>query len=216
MLNDFYMLNLHLVWWYYHNSVQKTYKIKYQVDLMTSSCQDHNNTVCVTGSYLQLTQTAMSVQQHKAQCINFLVLFFKDIFNTHIFRGCNLCNVIWDIISYNEMLAALAVNPTSGVRGVCSSYQCIRTWSLMYKCIVSGTKPTVQFTPQKLPSSSIIMQYHEAQKNTTKCWANLILQQKFCFSLFFSELLHIKHHLPTTRISFGSHYVINFQRAVCS
>ena len=68
-----------------NNNVQNTYSIKYHIGLQEFSCQDHNNTVCVTASYRQLTPTAMSVQQHRAQCINFLVLFCKEVLHIHIF-----------------------------------------------------------------------------------------------------------------------------------
>lgn len=85
------------------NILQNTFGIKYHIGLQDFSCQDHNDTVCVTGSHLQLTPTAMPVQQQKAQCINFLVLFFKEVFNIHIFGGCDLCSAVQDITSYNSI-----------------------------------------------------------------------------------------------------------------
>jgi hypothetical protein len=52
--------------WHYRNILHKIYSIKYHIGLQHFSCQDHDDTVCVPGSYRQLTPTAMPVQQHKA------------------------------------------------------------------------------------------------------------------------------------------------------
>jgi len=50
------------------------------------------------------------------------------------------------VLFETALLTALAVNPTSGVREVCSNYQCIHTLILMCQGVISGIAMTVQFT----------------------------------------------------------------------
>jgi hypothetical protein len=93
----------------------------------------------------------MPVQQHKAPCIISRVLFCKKVLYT-FFEGVTYAVFFETSFPTTALLAAFAVNPTSGVREVCSNYQCIHTLSLMCQCVMSGKAMTVQFTAPKLPS----------------------------------------------------------------